>query len=134
MSDDDLEQVSVRLGDLAINVSRSRRGGAPAGAASTSTSSASSSAAPSKAPPAAKAAPKRKASAAGSPRYYCVSRTAKGSEDLLGVHYVVWCDLQAKLLGGALFGSGCHAKGFDTLEAANAYWESEGWLPPAPLH
>ena len=89
-------------------------------------------------PSVAKGAPAVKAKAKAEPktrsraRYYTVTRVVEGCEHLLGFHYCAYALLRDQLPGQNLIGSGCHLAGFDTVEAAAAYWVAEGWSAPAP--
>ena len=70
-------------------------------------------------------APKAKAQAkvfAGNIPFYVIFSCSK-KHDLEGIHHGLWEEVQRKLPGGALIGSGAaDCKKFDDLEAAKAYY------------
>ena len=68
-------------------------------------------------------------------RWYAVTRAPEHLAGQRGLHYAPWIEVaqRLQLRSGMLQGSHCHARGFDTEEAAVAYWASEGWSLPAPL-
>ena len=76
----------------------------------------------------AKAKPKAKASSDGK-YWYCVT---SGPEDVVGFYHTTWAELQPRLPTGAYIGSGTHLKKFNTESEAATYWQSKGWLLPAP--
>ena len=114
MSRGSVDELELRFGNLHITARQSASTGAQ-GAAHT------------QAPPAAaaKGAPAVKAKAKGRsapsrstrPRHYVVWRVPAG-HGLLGIHLCVWWDLEARLPGGDLPGSGVSFVGADSLEEA----------------
>ena len=94
---------------------------------------------PAQGPPPMQALPMRRAAPvrANPPkRYYTVTRAARSQEHLLGVWHSSWRVVAdaLQLPGRSLAGTECHARGFRSVGEALAYWESEGWAPPAPQH
>jgi len=74
--------------------------------------------------------PKPKAKATGKIRYYAVTSVPRDQEDfqgLLGIWHCIWHKLESELPTGQLCGSRCHVRGFDSLDAATAYWHAKGW-------
>ena len=119
------------LDGLEAAFSHTRLGGAPS-AGSTAPESAEPASGASTVP-AAKATPKRRVSGAPT-RFYCITRVPSEHEHRLGIHRGTWGEVSKLLPDRRLPGSGYHLRGFDTEEAAAAYWVSEGWEAPAPVH
>ena len=71
-------------------------------------------------------------------RYYTVLSVPRSKHEelghLLGVHRSDWASLEAKLPGGALFGSGCKVKGFDDKESAEEYYLTKHKGAKVPYH
>ena len=119
-----VSDITVALGDLTIRATRST-----SAASSTSPASTVRGAPPVKA----KARPAAKRASTQRVRFYVVTRAPPSHEGIVGIHYTTWARVAEALPTGALIGSGCHCKAFDSESEAADYWVQEGWELPAPF-
>ena len=128
------------MDDLAISFGSLNITARQASSAVLSDTSASTASAP---PAAAKGAPAVKAKAKAKtrgiatrtrPRHYVVWAARPSCDHLLGIHYCVWWDLEDRLPGHRLPGSGVSLVRADSFEEAVDIWTERGWELPAPYH